>query len=180
MIWRLLAVIFLRLRATAWRIVYNTYRSRYDIHPSFRFNGPAIQLYGDGDIHAGENSYIGDLGTIQAVAGCSVTIGRDCSISHNVRIYTASNEADADLRLGPAPQISGSVTIGDGVWIGMNTFIGPGIAIGANAVVGANSVVTRAVPAGEIWGGVPARFIRCKQVVEANPVLAEQQGLQSR
>ena len=162
MMWRLISCVLLRARMTCWQIVYKGYRSQYDIDRTFRFNGAGIQLYGDGRIVLGEGSYLGELSTIQAASGLTVTVGRRCSISHNVRIYSTSAVADADFRTGPAPSIEGSVNIEDGAWIGANAYIGPGITIGANAAVGANSVVTHSVPPSEIWGGVPARFIRRK------------------
>ncbi|MCA1811900.1 MAG: acetyltransferase, partial [Halobacteriales archaeon] len=44
--------------------------------------------------------------------------------------------------------------------VGANCTILPGVTIGEGAVVGAGSVVTRDVPAGEFWAGVPARRVR--------------------
>jgi acetyltransferase-like isoleucine patch superfamily enzyme len=32
-----------------------------------------------------------------------------------------------------------------------------GVRIGEGAIIGAGSVVTKSVPAGEVWAGVPAR-----------------------
>jgi maltose O-acetyltransferase len=159
---RALGWLLLKSRSAWWRAVYRGYRSRYAIGRTFRFNGAMINLYGDGRIELGEHSYIGEFSSIQACAGHSVAVGRHCAISHNVRIYTSTTLADADMRLGPPPTIEGSVRIGDGVWIGTNVFIGPGVAIGSNVVVGANAVVTRSIPADEIWGGVPARLLRRK------------------
>ena len=163
MMWRLLSDLLLRLRMAGWNLVYRGYRQRYDIAPSFRFNGAGIQLYGKGRITLGEHSYVGELCSLQAASGEGVSVGNLCSISHNVRIYTSSAQPDADFRLGSPPTLSGSVRIGNGAWIGANTYIGPGVTIGDNAVVGANSVVTRSVPPSEIWGGVPARRIRVKR-----------------
>jgi maltose O-acetyltransferase len=147
-----------------WSVVYRGYRSRYTIDPTFRFNGAGIQLYGGGRVELGAHSYIGELSTMQASPGQVLRVGRRCSISHNVRIYTSTAPADHDFRVALAPEVAGSVLIGDGAWIGANVFIGPGITIGENAVVGANSVVTHDVPDSEIWGGVPARRIRAKRV----------------
>lgn len=162
MIWRSLSELLLRLRLQWWYLVYRGYRSRYEIAESFHFNGTGIQLTGIGRIALGARSYVGELTTLQAAAGCAVSIGSDCTISHNVRVYTSTASADADLRLGAPDAVTGSVSIGDGVWIGMNTYVAPGITIGSNSVVGANSVVTHSIPSGEIWGGVPARLIRRK------------------
>ena len=117
----------------------------YELHPTFRFSGTSISLYGL------------------------------CRISHNVRIYTSSVSADSDLldELNVISK-TGNVTIGDGVWIGYGVFIGPGIFIGDGAVVGANSVVTKDVPPNAIVGGVPAKLIRMKSTSIKLPAVSDQ------
>lgn len=47
-----------------------------------------------------------------------------------------------------------------GASIGANSTIVAGITVGENAMIGAGSVVTHDVPAGEVWYGNPARFVR--------------------
>lgn len=47
-----------------------------------------------------------------------------------------------------------------GASIGANSTIVCGHIIGENAMIGAGSVVTKDVPAGELWLGNPARFVR--------------------
>lgn len=162
MIVKFIAILLIRARGWYWNRIYSWYRLNYNIDQNFRFNGAGIQLYGEGQISFGAGSYIGEYSTVQAVAGERVLIGCCCSISHNVRFYTGTSAADADPRQGPPPSISGSIVVGDGVWIGTNCYIAQGITIGDNSVIGANSVVTHSVPENEIWGGVPARFIRKK------------------
>ncbi len=54
----------------------------------------------------------------------------------------------------------GKVVIGKNVFIGMNTLIVNAVNIGDGAIIGAGSIVNRDIPAGEIWGGNPARFIK--------------------
>ena len=47
-----------------------------------------------------------------------------------------------------------------GASIGAGSTILCGITIGENAMIGAGSVVTKDVPAGELWVGNPAKFVR--------------------
>ena len=47
-----------------------------------------------------------------------------------------------------------------GASIGAGSTILPGIEIGENAMIGAGSVITKNVPAGEVWVGNPARFVK--------------------
>jgi maltose O-acetyltransferase len=145
---------------------YDSYRAKYKIHPSFKFNGfngQNIEFYGDGEIICGQGSYIGGLSTCQSSPGSTIQIGDNCAISHNVRIYTRSYISDQDFIVFPRIAREGSVIIGDAVWIGVNVFIGPGVRIGDNAVIAANSVVTKDVPAYAIVGGCPARLIKFKK-----------------
>lgn len=158
--------IFKLLRKWHEEYRYETFRRKYDISPTFRFNGNNILLYGDGQILLGDESYIGRGSSIQAGEKCLVQIGQHCAISHNVRIYTTTNIVDQDF-CSQRIHKSADVIIEDGVWIGANVFITPGIKIGTNSIIGANSVVTHDVPPWSVVGGVPARLIRMKLVINA-------------
>lgn len=140
------------------------YKLKYKIHDSFRFNGFDILFYGDGEIECGSNSYVGGYSTLQSGAGCKIAIGENCSISHNVRIYTTTNVSDQDFMSSEKRKKSGNVIIGNGVWIGANVLINPDVIIGNNSIIGANSVVTKNVEPNSIYGNVPAKILRLKKV----------------
>ena len=80
-----------------------------------------------------------------------------------MKIYTTSSFSDQDFN-EKVKNYCKDVEIGDGVWIGANVFINPGVIIGENSIVGANSVVTKNVEPFSIVGGVPAKFIRYKNI----------------
>jgi acetyltransferase-like isoleucine patch superfamily enzyme len=52
------------------------------------------------------------------------------------------------------------ITVCQGATIGAGSTVLPGITIGKKAMIGAGSVVTKDIPAGELWMGSPAKFIR--------------------
>ena len=52
------------------------------------------------------------------------------------------------------------VAIEDDVWLGTHVVVLPGVTIGKGAIVAAGAVVNKDIPAYEIWGGVPAKFIK--------------------
>lgn len=161
----LLAKIFGIVENNYWTVRYNTYRTRYEIDQSFKFNGEGTKFYGPGRIICGKNSYIGRFSSIQASNNCIVNIGNNVSISHFVLIYTSNIDSKKGLiSKSDLPDISGNVTIGDDCWIGAGTFIKEGIEIGPNSFVGAGSVVTHSLPSGIIAGGVPARIIRNRDI----------------
>ncbi len=54
------------------------------------------------------------------------------------------------------------VKVGNGALIGGGSIVQPGCTIGDGAVIGSRAVVPKwtEVPAGEVWAGIPARFIK--------------------
>lgn len=83
-------------------------------------------------------------------------IGENVNISAEAAIYTGGHLIDdEDFSYYDKP-----VTIEDHVWIGTRAMIMPGVTIGKGAVVLPGAVVTHDIKQYEIWGGVPARFVR--------------------
>jgi UDP-2-acetamido-3-amino-2,3-dideoxy-glucuronate N-acetyltransferase len=58
------------------------------------------------------------------------------------------------------PQIFQKIIIEDNVAIGAGSIILGGVTLGKGAMIGAGSLLTKNVPAGELWYGNPAKFIR--------------------
>lgn len=66
----------------------------------------------------------------------------------------------------------GKIKLCDNCFIGARSMILPGVTVGENSVVAAGAVVTKDIPAGEVWGGVPASFITTTEAY-ANKCLLE-------
>lgn len=88
-----------------------------------------------------------------------VTIGNHTKITSGTKILTHFfNPMDEGMYLG-------RVKIEDEVFIGLNTLIVAPITVGKGAVLAAGSVVVKDVPAWEIWGGNPAKFIKKRELI---------------
>jgi acetyltransferase-like isoleucine patch superfamily enzyme len=87
-----------------------------------------------------------------------ITVGRGCAIASGCKFIDHDHHITGK-QVDEAPGTEAGITIGDYVWLGCNVIVLKGITIGTGAVIGAGAVVTRNVPAGEIWAGVPAKKI---------------------
>lgn len=102
-----------------------------------------------------------------------VVIGNNVTVKSGVQIWDGITVED-DVFIGPNAtftndlfprsknpdwQLSKTI-IKKGASIGANATILCGITIGEKALIGAGSVVTKNVPAGELWVGNPAKFVR--------------------
>jgi UDP-3-O-[3-hydroxymyristoyl] glucosamine N-acyltransferase len=95
-----------------------------------------------------------DRGTFGATRiGAGTKIDNLCQVGHNVRI--GSNTVMAALS-----GVAGSSTIGNWCRIGAGSGIADHRAIGDGAQLAARTALMHDVPAGETWGGMPAREIR--------------------
>ena len=102
-----------------------------------------------------------------------VTVGNNVTVKSGVQLWDGITVED-DVFIGPNATFTNDLfprsknpdwklsktVIKKGASIGANATILCGITIGENAMIGAGSVVTHDVPAGEIWYGNPARYIR--------------------
>jgi len=107
--------------------------------------------------------YVGLSGTA-IVCHENISIGDHTLIGMNCVIYdTDFHDLNYRKRAMIPEDYSGvakrPVSIGSFVFIGGHSTILKGVTIGDRAIIGAGSVVTKNIPAGEIWGGNPARFI---------------------
>ena len=103
------------------------------------------------------------MSSIAIVASNRIWLKNNIRIGGNVIIYDTDfhslipqerlSKHDPGIKTDP-------VIIEDNVFIGAHSMILKGVTIGSNSVIGAASLVSTNIPANEIWGGNPARFIR--------------------
>lgn len=95
-------------------------------------------------------------------AGGAIRVGAGSAISQHCVVVAANHRLEpGTARIHTAwDEACCGVEIGMNVWIGAGCIVLPGAHIGDNAVIAAGSVVRGEVPAGELWGGVPAKYIK--------------------
>ena len=97
-----------------------------------------------------------------------IEIGNNVAITQDVHFHTHGG-ARVARQLYPNFDIFGKIKIKDWSYIGAGSQIMPGVTIGKGSLVAAGSIVTKSIPDGEVWGGVPARFISTvEQYIERN------------
>lgn len=116
-----------------------------------RFRFPQIgQLIMGKDVEVGANTCIDRGALSDTVIGDHTKINNLCHIAHN-------NQIGKNVVITGCVNISGSNIIEDNVWIAPNSSIKGFVRLGKGCIVGMGSVVTKNIPEGETWIGVPAR-----------------------
>lgn len=123
------------------------------IHTGARFYEPS-------GISIGKDSIIGESVVLDGRARLS--IGSHVAFASEVMVYNAEH----DVHHESFRPIQAEVVIDDYVFVGPRAIILPGVHIGKGAVVGAGAVVTKDVPSGTIVGGVPAKKIADRKIID--------------
>jgi acetyltransferase-like isoleucine patch superfamily enzyme len=95
--------------------------------------------------------------TKEVEIGDNVMIGGGCKIwdtnFHSLNAYERVYNGDKEIK-------SAKIIINKNSFIGGGSTILKGVEIGENSIVAAGSIVVKNIPANEIWGGNPAKFIK--------------------
>jgi acetyltransferase-like isoleucine patch superfamily enzyme len=127
---------------------------------------PDISFKFDGVWKAGPSIIIGD--GVFICRGCEfnirkrITVGDKCAIASGCKFVDHDHGIEGE-QIDETPGLEAEITLGNHVWLGCNVVVLKGVTIGSSAVVGAGGVVTKNIPAGEIWAGVPARKLSSRE-----------------
>lgn len=109
--------------------------------------GKNVELY---TLEFGTEPYLISIHDNVIVAAAVKFINHDVSVFNMARLL--------GLRRGDIDKIGG-IELFDNCFVGAHTTLMPGCSVGRNSVIAAGSIVTKHVPDGEVWGGIPAKFI---------------------
>ena len=105
------------------------------------------------DVEIGANSCVDRATLGETRIGARCKIDNLCQIGHNVVM-------GSDCIVAGGAAIGGSTVFGRGVFLGGSVAVIDHVRLGAGARIGGRSSVTKSVPAGESWGGYPAKAHR--------------------
>lgn len=95
----------------------------------------------------------------EIIIGNHVNIGAGCMIMDS-NFHSTDWHDRLDRRKDVDNRRNAPIKIGDVVFIGARSIICKGVTIGDHSMIAAGSVVVKDVPANEVWGGNPAKFIK--------------------
>ncbi|MEO8766194.1 MAG: acyltransferase [Ginsengibacter sp.] len=104
------------------------------------------------------NSFIGRNCVITSKE--RVTINKGCLIAEMVVIRDQDHTVNTHMETLHEEFYTAPVEIGENVWIASKATILKRVTVGKYSIIAASAVVTKDVPAYEVWGGVPAKFIK--------------------
>ncbi|WP_289661629.1 acyltransferase [Flavobacterium panacagri] len=91
---------------------------------------------------------------------CGIQISKYSNIASGCKFIDHDHGTEAGKLIGPQPSIKAEIFLGQDVWLGCNVVVLKGVQIGEGSIIAAGAVVTKSIPANQIWGGVPAKFIK--------------------
>jgi sugar O-acyltransferase (sialic acid O-acetyltransferase NeuD family) len=119
----------------------------------------ATLVHPDASISASTSVGYGTVLLAGVVATASVRVGDHVAVMPGV-ILTHDDVIDDYATITAGVRLGGGVRIGEGAYVGSGALVREGVSIGPWAMVGMGSLVARDVPAGELWVGAPAHYLR--------------------
>jgi carbonic anhydrase/acetyltransferase-like protein (isoleucine patch superfamily) len=138
------------------------YGDRWPVIAPDAFVAPNAVVIGDTEVGAETSLWFnvvlrGDVNTIR--------VGKRVNIQDGTVVHVAKNRFGTvigdDVSIGHLALIH-ACTLEDGSFVGMSATVMDGVVVETRAMVAAGALVTpgKRIPAGELWAGRPARFLR--------------------
>lgn len=127
-----------------------------------------VKLEGGLEMVIGKYVHIASFAHI-GIGGGRTFIGDYAAVASGGKVISGSNQTDAITMSAVAPASMQRVErdvvrIGRFACVCTNAVVLPGVTMHEGAVLAAGGVATKDIPAWEIWGGTPARFLRKREV----------------
>lgn len=117
----------------------------------------------DGSISVGAKTS-SEGANLAVYEGKAISIGKDCMLSSNIRIYTSDVHSLVDDNTGKRINPAADVVLGDHVWVANSVQIFKGSSVASGSTVGAASVITK-------------RFDEENVVIAGNPGVIKKRGV---
>jgi|SRR5437868_1123855 len=101
----------------------------------------------------------GSVVLAQTVLTAAASVGAHVAIMPHVTV-THDDVIEDYVTIAAGVRLSGGVRVRAGAYVGTGAIVRQGVTIGSGALVGMGAVVLQDVPAGEVWVGSPARYLR--------------------
>lgn len=134
-----------------------------EIGNNVRIDSYNVILAARGWLKIGSNVHIEPLSSLIAHNG--IIIGDFCTVSHGVRLFTASANYSGEYFTNVFPDqrfqkpVAGPIEIQSHVIVGANSVVMPNVLLSEGAAIGAMSFVRKSLEGWQVYGGNPLKLI---------------------
>jgi sugar O-acyltransferase (sialic acid O-acetyltransferase NeuD family) len=136
----------------------------------FLMSNHATIVHPSAQVGAGCGIGPGSVLLAQVTLTADVAIGAHVAVMPQV-VLTHDDVVGDFATIASGVRLGGGVRVGRGAYLGAGALVREGVTIGDGALVGLGSVVLHDIPAGQVWVGNPARFLR-----HTSPVLTQERS----
>lgn len=127
-----------------------------------------VKIEGGNGVFIGRNVHIASFAHI-GIGGGETLIEDYAAVASGGKIISGSNQLDAPSMSAVAGMFQRSerkvTRLSKFSCVLTNATVMPGVTLGEGAVLAAGGVATKDIPAWEVWGGVPAKFMKKREVL---------------
>jgi acetyltransferase-like isoleucine patch superfamily enzyme len=154
-----------------------TRRERVQLQPGVRIDS-FVKIEGGDGVSIGRGVHVASFVHLN-IGGGLLIIDDYAAVASGAKIITGSNlTIAASMSASAPPELQavkrGSVKLGKFSCVLTNAVVVPGVTLGRGAVLAAGSVALCDIPDWQIWGGVPARYLKQRMLTTDQRLKMEQ------